>query len=79
MTLYQWLRAEPGRRLALGDVHRQDARQAAEEAARDGWHLWVSSSGGYVEAICELERARRERFARLRNDGPRPLVKCGAP
>lgn len=71
---YQWLRAKPGRRLALDQVHVDDAQQ---EAARDGWRIWVSYSGGYIEAICELELRRRQRFARLRQQGPRPPIKCG--
>src|SRR5690606_8304904 len=61
-TLYQWLRAEPGRRLPLASVHLDDARQAAREARSDGWRLWVEGGpDGYVEAICEIECARRQR------------------
>lgn len=90
-TLYQWLRAEPGRRLPLASVHLDDARQAAREARSDGWRLWVEGGpDGYVEAICEIECARRQRergarpprffereSARLREQGPMPLAKCG--
>lgn len=61
MTLYQWLRSEHGRRISLSDVHKDDARQATEEANRDGWRIWVSYRENYMEAICELEAERRRR------------------
>lgn len=79
MTLYQWLRAEPGRRLPLDQVHIDDAREAVAEAARDGWHLWISYRGNYIEAICELDLRRRMAVDQLREQGLRPLAKCSAP
>ncbi len=60
MSLYRWLREHPGVRVALSSVHREDARLAVQEAARDGWHIWVSYSEGWLEAVCELEVARRK-------------------
>lgn len=91
ITLYQWLRAEPGRRLPLASVHLDDARQAAREARSDGWRLWVEGGpDGYVEAICEIDCARRQRERGARPppgtapvcrcvfvEVPRPPVKCG--
>lgn len=79
MTLYQWLRAEPGRRLPLDEVHIDDAREAVAEAARDGWHIWICYSGGYIEAICELDLRRRMAVDRLRQQGLRGLAKCSVP